>query len=328
MLPQGMSRINSDNNVNYNRTSTNPGGNRSPVVSPTNASSCGIMLTTTDAYTLTDGPTIFIAEDIHKIADFYMKHTKIPDGMLQKILQKIIDNDKILEKISELEREIESQIKVKENSAEDTKAGGGGGGGGSTGGGMREKEHWDTKTENKMELLQDLRGQIRIVSLDTCYIPNTVPHQKIWAPNHEVHENAFVPNIEESTVKLIMDLEIDKMFKVLALLGIGVLIKHTNTKYEEIIKKMANEQKLFLILASSDYIYGTNYQFCHGFVGKDLTNMTPQKTLQAMGRIGRNNVQQEYTVRFRDDNMIRLLFSKPEFNLEAVNMSKLFSSDD
>jgi hypothetical protein len=25
------------------------------------------------------------------------------------------------------------------------------------------------------------------------------------------------------------------------------------------------------------------------------------KTIQAMGRIGRNNIQQEYTLRFRDD---------------------------
>jgi len=81
---------------------------------------------------------------------------------------------------------------------------------------------------------------------------------------------------------------------------------------------------MLLILASSDYIYGTNYQFCHGMIGKDLKNMTPQKTLQAMGRIGRNNIQQEYTVRFRSDEMIHCLFTTPIINLEAVNMEKLF----
>jgi hypothetical protein len=81
---------------------------------------------------------------------------------------------------------------------------------------------------------------------------------------------------------------------------------------------------MLLILASSDYIYGTNYQFCHGMIGKDLKNMTPQKTLQAMGRIGRNNIQQEYTVRFRSDEMIYGLFTTPIINLEAVNMEKLF----
>jgi hypothetical protein len=94
----------------------------------------------------------------------------------------------------------------------------------------------------------------------------------------------------------------------------------------EIMKKLADTQRLFIIIASSDYIYGTNYQFCHGFIGKDLTNMTQQKTLQAMGRIGRNNIQQDYTIRFRDDDMIKNLFQEPKHNIEAINMCKLFSS--
>jgi len=58
-----------------------------------------------------------------------------------------------------------------------------------------------------------------------------------------------------------------------------------------------------------------------------LANMTQQKTLQAMGRIGRNNIQQDYTVRFRDDEMIERLFSRPAVNREAENMCRLFSSN-
>jgi hypothetical protein len=81
-----------------------------------------------------------------------------------------------------------------------------------------------------------------------------------------------------------------------------------------------------LIIASSDYIYGTNYQFCHGFIGKDLENMTQQKIIQAMGRIGRNNIQQSYTIRFRDEGMIRRLFLPATENTEAKIMSQLFSS--
>jgi hypothetical protein len=100
-----------------------------------------------------------------------------------------------------------------------------------------------------------------------------------------------------------------------------------NTQYMEIMKQLADEQRLFIIIASTDYIYGTNYQFCHGFIGKDLTNMTQQKILQSMGRIGRNNIQQDYTIRFRDDDMILRLFNKPEINLEAINMSKLLCSN-
>jgi len=121
-------------------------------------------------------------------------------------------------------------------------------------------------------------------------------------------------------------LNISNNYKVLLLLGIGVFTENPNIQYMEIIKKLADEQRLFIIIASSDYIYGTNYQFCHGFIGKDLTNMTQQKTLQAMGRIGRNNIQQDYTIRFRTDEMIMNLFTKSAVNLEADNMCALFST--
>jgi hypothetical protein len=46
-----------------------------------------------------------------------------------------------------------------------------------------------------------------------------------------------------------------------------------------------------------------------------------------MGRIGRNNIQQQYTVRFRDNNMIKKIFERQEHNIEAINLRKLFSSD-
>ena len=71
------------------------------------------------------------------------------------------------------------------------------------------------------------------------------------------------------------------------------------------MKELAEKQKLFMIIASTDYIYGTNYQFCHGFIGKDLLQTTQQKLLQALGRIGRNNIQQDYTIRVRDNEIIK-----------------------
>ena len=287
------------------------------------ASVQGILLTTSDAYTLTDGPTIFLAEDIERIATFYMKMSKIPEGMLQNISQTILQNDKLLKEIEELDVIVEKKLQVKDNSDKTNSAGGGS----SSSGGGREKRVWDPETENMMEKINQLRKKIQMVNMDPAYIPNTVPHQKVWTPTKTVHENAFMPSVDEETVREIMMLEIDRTFKILVLLGIGVLIKQECLAYEEIVKRLAHDQRLFIILASSDYIYGTNYQFCHGIVGKDLTNMTPQKTLQAMGRIGRNNIQQEYTVRFRDDDMIRGLFSCPLENREAVMMERLFSRD-
>ena len=281
------------------------------------ASIQGILLTTSDAYTLTDGPTIFLAEDIERIATFYMKMSKIPEGMLQNISQTILQNDKLLKEIEALDAIVEKKLQVKDNSDKAL--------GESKGG--REKKNWDPETENMMEKINQLRKKIQMVNMDPAYIPNSVPHQKVWTPTKSIHENAFMPSVDEETVREIMMLEIDRTFKILVLLGIGVLIKQECLAYEEIVKRLAHDQRLFIILASSDYIYGTNYQFCHGVVGKDLTNMTPQKTLQAMGRIGRNNIQQEYTVRFRDDDMIRGLFSCPLENREAVMMERLFSRD-
>jgi hypothetical protein len=93
------------------------------------------------------------------------------------------------------------------------------------------------------------------------------------------------------------------------------------------MKKLADQQKLYMIIADSDYIYGTNYQFCHGYLSKDL-HLTQEKIIQAMGRIGRNNIQQEYSVRFRDDEQINMLFKTylPEEKPEVLNMNLLFNS--
>jgi hypothetical protein len=45
-----------------------------------------------------------------------------------------------------------------------------------------------------------------------------------------------------------------------------------------------------------------------------------------MGRIGRNNIQQNYTIRFRENDMIKNLFEEPKHNVEGINMRTLFCS--
>ena len=161
------------------------------------------------------------------------------------------------------------------------------------------------------------------VNLDNVYVPNTPTHQLFWTNTH--HPSAFAPNISDAVVKEIMELDVENNMKILLLLGIGMFTNSPHPGYMEVMKRLAYEQKLYIILASSDYIYGTNYAFCHGFIGKDLANMTQQKIIQAMGRVGRNKIQQEYTVRFRDDDIMMKLFLPQDENLEAVNMNKLFS---
>jgi hypothetical protein len=274
----------------------------------------GVLLTTSDAHTLTDGPTIFLADDIQKIGTFYLQQSRIPDTISGHILSKILKNDEVMKQITKLEREIKAK--------EEKQAGGSGEEKSS------QKNHRVSKeVQEWMDQIDKLRKEILMVSLDPCYVPNQAPHQKLWAPGGEFRANAFSASIGEETTRTIMMLDIDSSLKMLLLLGIGMFLETADTQYIEIMKRLANEQRLFMIIAATDYIYGTNYSFCHGFIGKDLTNMTQQKTLQAMGRIGRNNIQQDYTVRFRDDAMIAALFEKPARNLEAENMSRLFSSD-
>lgn len=292
----------------------------------------GIQLTTNDAYTLTDGPTIFLCQDVNKIGTFYIQQSKISPTVFQMILAKISKNNEIVQQIQTLESQIqEKQSKSFDTTAKNQKSGA-----------LIQKSNKEQSTSNAgnqsdklsnesqkfMDEINRLRKEIRMVSLDPTYVPNTKPHQEIWTPTGEVHKNAFVPSIDEDTAKTIMTLDIENNLKVLLLLGIGLFTENPNIHYMEIMKRLADAQRLFIIIASSDYIYGTNYQFCHGFIAKDIANMTQQKTMQAMGRIGRNNIQQDYSVRFRDDQMIYNLFKKPEENMEAINMCRLLSSED
>ena len=94
------------------------------------------------------------------------------------------------------------------------------------------------------------------------------------------------------------------------------------------MKVLAQSHHLFIIIASSDYIYGTNYQFCHSYIGKDLGYMSQEKLIQAMGRVGRRNMQYDYSIRFRENKLISKLFHDEKDKPEVVNMQRLFCSDE
>ena len=279
--------------------------------------SAGVLITTADAYTLTDGPSIFLTEDVSKIAHFYIQQSNIPKETFQTILGKINTNKVLSEKIAKIERMFDDMKEMKESNDKNS----------SKKNAKMDMENKSPEIQKLYKELESLKSQIHYITLEAQYIPNTMPHQLKWSPFHSVLQNTFVPTIEEDTVKEIMSLEIENYQKVLLLMGIGLFMEGLHPKYLEIMKTMAYQQYLYLIIASSDYIYGTNYSFCHGFISKDLTNMTQQKILQSLGRIGRNSIQQTYSVRFRDDAMLNQLFMKQSENLEAVNMCRLFSSD-
>jgi hypothetical protein len=199
----------------------------------------------------------------------------------------------------------------------------------STDGSRNKKDNKDTSKAESTRLkteAETIRNLIKSATLNDTFVPNKFLHLTKWAEGMVV-KNVFTSNIEENTVSEIMSLdEVDDLWKVLLMMGIGVFTSHKNIKYTEIMKKLADAQKLFMIIASSDYIYGTNYQFCHGYLSKDL-NLTQEKIIQALGRVGRNNIQQDYTLRFRDDTQIMKLFTSETEKPEIRNMNILFNSN-
>jgi hypothetical protein len=160
------------------------------------------------------------------------------------------------------------------------------------------------------------------------FVPNRAEHLKRWAPHltDEATARPFTSQVEPEDVERIMVLPVENIWKVLLMMGIGVMMEHHSDKYTEIMKELAQNQRLYLIIASTDYIYGTNYQFCHGYLGKDLSNISQEKIIQALGRIGRNKLQQEYSIRFRDDaHLVQIFQASATAKPEVVNMARLFS---
>jgi len=279
-------------------------------------------VTTKDAYTLTDGPTIFISDDIEKIAKFCIQQANIPSIVMEDIMNKIEYNNALNEKLNEIEKEIEFQTeKIEQNKGQNTSS--------------KDSKKFNREVDESVanvgnisklkEEYNSMRSMIKSVTLNDTFIPNKNHHIKKWA--EELNSTkSFTSTINENVINEIMLLtDVDDMWKVLLMMGIGVFINHKNIRYTEIMKSLADEQKLYMIIASSDYIYGTNYQFCHGYLSKDL-NLTQEKIIQAMGRIGRNNIQQTYTLRFRDDAQIFKLFTSETDKPEIVNMNLLFNS--
>ena len=270
-----------------------------------------IKITTNDSYTLTDGPTIFLTENVEKLALFYLKVSNIPEKELDNIMKTMNRNERYMIELEKVEKD-EQHRKDKLGTQQLEK----------------DKSKTNNSTDYKAEQeysrkVKELKSRILSIELSKKYVPNSKFHLREWARNKETN-TSFTSDIEDSVVAEIMCLNINKEWKILLLMGIGVFVKHPNKEYMDVMKKLASEQKLYLIIASSDYIYGTNYQFCHGYLSKDLENMTQEKMIQAFGRVGRSSSQNNYTLRIRDNNLILKLYTRDDNKPEVRNMNLLF----
>ena len=290
-----------------------------------------VNLSTSDAHTLTDGPTIYLTENVDKVAAFMLQIAKIPDVVMGDIMETIDFNSRVLEEISKTEK----LIKDLEGESKDASATSGGSGAGSIGGGGDEKKTRkftsDTRINPETDRLyikvEELKKSVKYTALHELFVPNRLEHLKRWTERTAI-SNEFTSFVEDEVVAQIMLLNVASHWKLLLLMGIGAITNATDQKYTDIMKTLAKHQKLYLIITATDYIYGTNYQFCHGYIGKDLERMSQEKAIQSMGRIGRGAIQQDYTIRVRHDAILRHIFTalRSADKPEVCAMNRLFVS--
>ena len=247
-----------------------------------------------------------------KIAAFVLQSVTVPDKVFEDMLGAIEFNETINEKVLELEKALED--KLGKDIQKDSKMNK-----------FDEAEDGMSTVKLKQEL-EKFSNLIKTIELNDLFVPNKLNHLKYWTDRSAV-TNEFSSSVTPKEIERIMMLDMEKSWKLLLMMGIGVFSdNHGSVEYHEIMKSLADKQKLFVIIASSDYIYGTNYQFSHGYISKDLSTMTQEKTIQAMGRIGRNKQGHDYSIRFRDDKLIEKVMLPDPYKVEAENMNKLLKS--
>ena len=279
-----------------------------------------VNIVTTDANTLTDGPTIFLADDVNKIAQFYIQSAEIPDHVTKSIMEKIQFNRNLKEKIEKMEKKFEDETKANAGADKDT-------GDKNKSKKSQSEDRISPEMTQLKQKIETMNTSMKMVVLNPVYVPNTRDHLYKYASANKNTQNAFTCTVSEHTVEQIMQItDVEDYWKLLLMMGIGVFAEHQSTRYVELMKQLAQDHKLYMIIASTDYIYGTNYQLCHGYIGKDLNRMTQEKCIQAMGRVGRNKIQQDYTVRFRDNSLLYKLFQHDDHKPEVINMNRLFNS--
>lgn len=291
----------------------------------------GIDITTSDAHNLTHGPTLFLSNNISKLSDFFVLKSGIDISIINSIIKNINENNELQEVICKKERDYNDKIeKFKDN--ENVMMN------------MRfPKDVLDLHNE-----IENLRSKIKLLSLSPEFIPNTRDHYNKWCTASGVtyeESNAFSGHVSDDFISKIVSLTlIHPYYKILLMMGIGIFthsefmrqseyekevspqeFENEIGAYVEIIKELAENKELYLIVADSDYIYGTNYQFSHSYLGKDLNDITQEKIIQCIGRVGRQDKTNNYTFRFRSQEHIKKLYEIPIKSIETINMNKLFT---
>ena len=253
-----------------------------------------IYISTTDSATLKDGPTIYVCKDPLKIGRFLLQQSKINEIEIANLFTIIRKNNSVKDSMSKIQKAMEDL-----------------------------PDDDDKKLNEKKNELTLLMGKLKELTLNKRYIPNTLEH--MYLHHKDVVKDTFKCNTGEKDTEFITLLNISTELKILLLMGIGVFVDE-NKEYLSIMKKLASTQSLFCIIANSDYIYGTNYQFCHGYLGKDLSDISNEKIIQVLGRVGRVKTTYEYSFRLRDKSICKRIFLPNDKNKEFEKFNSIFKS--
>jgi len=267
----------------------------------------GDEITTKYSHTLTYGPTIYLCEDIDKWMNYFVENSGIHASVFKELEANIDFNNDVLNTIGRKRKTLEDRT-MKDESNEN----------------KMKDQRFDPITKQLIEDIDALEGTLKEIQLNPLYIPNTKPHFEKWTNYKYQGSNVFTSDVGETFVRKIMNLTIDKHYKILLLMGIGVFdpsIK--NDDYNDIMKELADEKKLLVIIAGKEYINGTNYQFYHAYLADDIVNINQETIIQAIGRVGRKEKNKTFTFRFRDNSVIQSLFVQKN-RIEMDNLNRLF----
>lgn len=264
-----------------------------------------VNMCTEDAWTCAHGPTMFVVDDVTKIVSYYLKVSAIPTDVMNDIMKNLSYNNEIAIQIGRLEKDLKDKNKDE----------------------GKEKKMTDNRVSDEVKKIQSeiqrLQSSVCSISLPEKFIPNKHEHLKRFNKLDKL-SSAFTSDLEPSVLEKVLTLEMNHAWKVLLMMGIAVFSIDVQPKYVEIVKELTAREKMFAVFATKDFIFGTNYQFAHLYVGKDLTKISQEKLIQTLGRVGRGK-HVPYTIRLRDESFIKKLFM-PQENIEGKTMERLYKN--
>ncbi len=264
-----------------------------------------IQICSSDAWTCSYGPTMYVVDDVKKIVSYFLKSASIPSEIMTEVMKNLTYNNEISERIGRIEKDLQDSNK------DDGK----------------EKKMGENRVSDDVKRLQSelgrLQSSIKPITLPDKFIPNKYDHLKRFEKLDKL-SSAYTSDVDPDIIEKVLGLEVDNAWKVMLMMGIAVFVKDVNPKYMEIVKELTSKEKMFAVFATKDFIFGTNYQFANLFIGKDLASkITQEKIIQTAGRVGRGR-QVPYSIRLRDESFIKKLFM-PQENIEGNVMMRLYS---